>query len=168
MARPAEGLVPLVLAVALFMEQLDSTVIATSLPAIAADIGASPVALKLAVTARQPALAGAIDAPARQARADCRPTVLPDPLRPPRARAPADEPARRMRRFAGSGTQPQKRSALAWRICGRSPIWASASGATASSTPSSAIASPLFCSRPSAKVAMLMPSAPSLVPSAPM
>lgn len=42
---------PLVLAVALFMEQMDSTVIATSLPAIASDIGTSPVALKLALTA---------------------------------------------------------------------------------------------------------------------
>ncbi|PZQ52614.1 MAG: MFS transporter [Rhodovulum sulfidophilum] len=41
----------MILAVALFMEQMDSTVIATSLPAIAADIGTSPVALKLAVTA---------------------------------------------------------------------------------------------------------------------
>jgi EmrB/QacA subfamily drug resistance transporter len=41
---------PLILAVALFMEQMDSTVIATSLPAIAADLGTSPVALKLAVT----------------------------------------------------------------------------------------------------------------------
>ncbi len=43
--------IPLVLAVALFMEQMDSTVIATSLPAIAADIGTSPIALKLALTA---------------------------------------------------------------------------------------------------------------------
>lgn len=42
---------PLILAVALFMEQMDSTVIATALPAIAADIGTSPVALKLALTA---------------------------------------------------------------------------------------------------------------------
>ncbi|MDP3895466.1 MAG: MFS transporter, partial [Mesorhizobium sp.] len=42
---------PLILAVALFMEQMDSTVIATSLPAIAADIGTNPVALKLALTA---------------------------------------------------------------------------------------------------------------------
>ncbi|HTJ58771.1 MAG TPA: MFS transporter [Devosiaceae bacterium] len=40
----------MILAVALFMEQMDSTVIATSLPAIASDIGTSPVALKLAVT----------------------------------------------------------------------------------------------------------------------
>lgn len=43
--------IPLVLAVALFMEQMDSTVIATSLPAIAADIGTDPIALKLALTA---------------------------------------------------------------------------------------------------------------------
>lgn len=33
------------------MEQMDSTVIATSLPAIAADIGTDPIALKLALTA---------------------------------------------------------------------------------------------------------------------
>ncbi|RCS25822.1 MFS transporter [Phyllobacterium salinisoli] len=44
-------IVPLVLAVALFMEQMDSSVISTSLPAIAADIGTSPIALKLALTA---------------------------------------------------------------------------------------------------------------------
>lgn len=44
-------LLPLILAVALFMENMDSTVIATSLPAIAADIGTSPIALKLALTA---------------------------------------------------------------------------------------------------------------------
>ena len=43
--------IPLVLAVALFMEQMDSTVIATALPAIAADIDTSPIALKLALTA---------------------------------------------------------------------------------------------------------------------
>ncbi len=43
--------IPLILAVALFMEQMDSTVIGTSLPAIAADIGTSPIALKLALTA---------------------------------------------------------------------------------------------------------------------
>ncbi len=42
--------VPLIIAVALFMENMDSTVIATSLPAIAADIGSNPLALKLAVT----------------------------------------------------------------------------------------------------------------------
>jgi EmrB/QacA subfamily drug resistance transporter len=48
---------PLILAVALFMEQMDSTVIATSLPAIAADLGTSPVSLKLAVTSYLVALA---------------------------------------------------------------------------------------------------------------
>jgi EmrB/QacA subfamily drug resistance transporter len=48
---------PVILAVALFMEQMDSTVIATSLPAIAADIGTSPIALKLALTAYLVALA---------------------------------------------------------------------------------------------------------------
>ena len=45
-----DRIVPLIVAVALFMENMDSTVIATSLPAIAADIGTSPLALKLAVT----------------------------------------------------------------------------------------------------------------------
>ena len=45
-----QRLIPLIVATALFMENMDSTVIATSLPAIAADIGASPLALKLAVT----------------------------------------------------------------------------------------------------------------------
>lgn len=44
-------IIPLVLAIALFMEQMDSNVISTSLPAIAADIGTSPIALKLALTA---------------------------------------------------------------------------------------------------------------------
>ena len=45
-----DRIVPLIVAVALFMENMDSTVIATSLPAIAADIGTNPLALKLAVT----------------------------------------------------------------------------------------------------------------------
>jgi EmrB/QacA subfamily drug resistance transporter len=43
--------IPLVLAVALFMEQMDSTVIATALPAIAADLQTNPISLKLALTA---------------------------------------------------------------------------------------------------------------------
>jgi EmrB/QacA subfamily drug resistance transporter len=47
---PPHRLVPLIVAVALFMENMDSTVIATSLPAIAADLGTSPLALKLAMT----------------------------------------------------------------------------------------------------------------------
>ncbi len=60
--HPANGanvnrIIPLILAVALFMEQLDSTVIATALPAIAADIGTSPIALKLALTSYYVALA---------------------------------------------------------------------------------------------------------------
>ncbi|WP_454684666.1 MFS transporter [Ancylobacter moscoviensis] len=46
----AERLVPLIVACALFMEQLDSTVIATSLPAIAADLQEDPISLKLALT----------------------------------------------------------------------------------------------------------------------
>ena len=50
-------LVPLIVACALFMESMDSTVIATSLPAIAADLGENPVALKLALTAYLVALA---------------------------------------------------------------------------------------------------------------
>ena len=45
-----DRLVPLIIAVALFMENMDSTIIATSLPAIAADIGANPLELKLALT----------------------------------------------------------------------------------------------------------------------
>lgn len=43
-------IVPLIVATALFMENMDATVIATSLPAIATDIGTDPLALKLAVT----------------------------------------------------------------------------------------------------------------------
>jgi MFS family permease len=50
-------IVPLILAVALFMENMDSTVIATSLAAIAADIGTEPIALKLAMTTYLVALA---------------------------------------------------------------------------------------------------------------
>src|SRR5947208_16224634 len=45
-----DRLVPIIVAVSLFMDNMDSTVIATSLPAIAADIGTSPLTLKLAVT----------------------------------------------------------------------------------------------------------------------
>src|SRR3984957_5477173 len=52
-----ERLVPLIVAVALFMENMDSTVIATSLPAIARDIGSSPLELKLAITSYLLALA---------------------------------------------------------------------------------------------------------------
>ena len=47
---PRDRIVALIVAVALFMENMDSTIIATSLPAIATDIGTHPLALKLAIT----------------------------------------------------------------------------------------------------------------------
>ncbi len=50
-------IIPLILAVALFMEQMDSTVIATALPTIADDLGVSPITLKLALTSYMVALA---------------------------------------------------------------------------------------------------------------
>ena len=58
-ARPPAPLwlIPLVVAAALFMENMDAAVIATSLPAIAADLGEDPVILKLAFTAYLVALA---------------------------------------------------------------------------------------------------------------
>ncbi len=43
-------LIPLIIASALFMENMDSTVIATALPAIARDLGSDPIELKLAFT----------------------------------------------------------------------------------------------------------------------
>jgi EmrB/QacA subfamily drug resistance transporter len=52
-----DRIVPLIVAVALFMENMDSTVIATSLPAIALALGTNPLALKLAVTTYLLALA---------------------------------------------------------------------------------------------------------------
>ena len=51
------NLIPLIVATALFMENLDATVLATSLPAIAKDIGANPINLKLALTTYLLALA---------------------------------------------------------------------------------------------------------------
>ncbi len=47
---PTNAIVPLIVACALFMENLDSTVISTALPAIAADLHEDPIALKLALT----------------------------------------------------------------------------------------------------------------------
>jgi len=44
-------LLPLIVACALFIENMDSTVLSTSLPAIAADLATDPIALKLALTA---------------------------------------------------------------------------------------------------------------------
>ena len=43
-------IVPLIIASALFMENLDSTIIATALPSIAASLGESPLRLSLAIT----------------------------------------------------------------------------------------------------------------------
>jgi EmrB/QacA subfamily drug resistance transporter len=43
-------LIPLIVACALFMENMDATVIATSLPALARDLGQDPLTLKLAMT----------------------------------------------------------------------------------------------------------------------
>ena len=45
-----ERRLPLIIACALFIENMDSTAIATALPAIAADFGTSPIALKLALS----------------------------------------------------------------------------------------------------------------------
>lgn len=47
---PRYGLTALIVACAVFMENLDGTVIATSLPAIAADLHQDPITLKLALT----------------------------------------------------------------------------------------------------------------------
>jgi len=49
-ALPRTVLIPLIVACALFMEQVDSTVISTSLPAIADSLNEDPVSLKLALT----------------------------------------------------------------------------------------------------------------------
>ena len=47
---PSFVVTPLIIATALFMENLDGTVLATALPAMAADLHEDPVALKLALT----------------------------------------------------------------------------------------------------------------------
>lgn len=56
-SKLALRLTPLILATSLFMENMDSTVIATSLNAIAKDIHTDPISLKLALTAYLVALA---------------------------------------------------------------------------------------------------------------
>ena len=48
---PLRILVPLIVACALFMENLDATVLSTALPAIAGELHQSPIQLKLALTA---------------------------------------------------------------------------------------------------------------------
>ena len=52
-----QRLLPLIVATALFIENMDSTAISTSMPQIAVDIGVAPVALKLALTTYMLALA---------------------------------------------------------------------------------------------------------------
>jgi EmrB/QacA subfamily drug resistance transporter len=47
---PPRVLIPLIVACGLFMENLDATVLSTSLPAIAADLHEDPISLKLALT----------------------------------------------------------------------------------------------------------------------
>jgi EmrB/QacA subfamily drug resistance transporter len=49
MTRPSRT-VPLIVATALFMQNMDASVLSTSLPAIAADLKANPIHLKLALT----------------------------------------------------------------------------------------------------------------------
>ncbi len=48
---PFQRVIPMVVATALFLENLDSTVVATALPSIARSLGESPVHLSLAITA---------------------------------------------------------------------------------------------------------------------
>ena len=50
MPIPRTFVIPLIVACALFMEQMDSTVISTSLPALALDMAVDPISLKLALT----------------------------------------------------------------------------------------------------------------------
>ncbi|MBV9079365.1 MAG: DHA2 family efflux MFS transporter permease subunit [Methylobacteriaceae bacterium] len=52
-----ERLIPLIVATGLFMENTDSTVLSTALPAIATDLSQDPIALKLALTSYLVALA---------------------------------------------------------------------------------------------------------------
>src|SRR5436190_519099 len=56
-------LLPLIVACALFVENMDSTVLSTSLPAIAADFGSDPIGLKLALTTYLLALVGPMVGP---------------------------------------------------------------------------------------------------------
>src|ERR1700740_1646705 len=54
---PLRILVPLIVACALFMENLDATVLSTALPAIAPDLHPTPIQLKFALTCYLLALA---------------------------------------------------------------------------------------------------------------
>lgn len=57
LAALQRNLIPLIVATALFMANLDATVLSTSLPAIARDLGINPIHLKLALTSYLLALA---------------------------------------------------------------------------------------------------------------
>lgn len=60
----AVPIIPLVVATALFMENMDASILSTALPTIARDLGLDPIALKLAVTAYLVSLAVFIPASA--------------------------------------------------------------------------------------------------------
>jgi EmrB/QacA subfamily drug resistance transporter len=57
MALPARKIVPMIVACALFMQQMDSTALATSLPSMAVSLGVPPLRLHLAITSYLMALA---------------------------------------------------------------------------------------------------------------
>ena len=57
LAALSRNTIPLIVATALFMANLDATVLSTSLPAIARDLGLNPIHLKLALTTYLLALA---------------------------------------------------------------------------------------------------------------
>ncbi len=57
LSLPATRTVPLIVAVALLMENIDGSVLSTSLPAIATDLGSDPIHLKLVLTTYLLALA---------------------------------------------------------------------------------------------------------------
>ena len=57
MAVPRRVIIPLIVACALFMQNLDSTALATALPAIAESLGETPLRLHLAITSYMLALA---------------------------------------------------------------------------------------------------------------
>ncbi|HZC35250.1 MAG TPA: MFS transporter, partial [Chthoniobacterales bacterium] len=59
---PHRILVPLIVACALFMENLDATVLSTALPSIAKDLRVNPIQLKLALTSYLLTLAVSIPA----------------------------------------------------------------------------------------------------------
>lgn len=50
MSNVSTRIIPLVVATALFMETMDSTILAVALPTIARDLGVDPISLKLAIT----------------------------------------------------------------------------------------------------------------------